>query len=160
MSTDRSELDRREFLKVSGAAAVAGAVVAGRELRGEAAPHAGYNTWPFAVAPIPMVRIGFVGVGLQGTGHVENLAHIPGCRVTAICDIDDARIKIATKIITDAGHPAPKVYNNGPRDFENLCAKEDLDLVYTATPWEWHVPVMLAAMKNGKHAATEVPAAM
>jgi predicted dehydrogenase len=32
--------------------------------------------------------------------------------------------------------------------------------VYTATPWEWHVPVMLAAMKNGKHAATEVPAAM
>jgi hypothetical protein len=29
-----------------------------------------------------------------------------------------------------------------------------------ATPWEWHVPVCLAAMKNGKHAATEVPAAM
>ena len=32
--------------------------------------------------------------------------------------------------------------------------------MFTATPWEWHVPVMLAAMKNGKHAATEVPAAM
>jgi predicted dehydrogenase len=32
--------------------------------------------------------------------------------------------------------------------------------VFTATPWEWHVPVLLAAMKNGKHAATEVPAAM
>ena len=32
--------------------------------------------------------------------------------------------------------------------------------MFTATPWEWHVPVMLAAMKAGKHAATEVPAAM
>ena len=48
----------------------------------------------------------------------------------------------------------------GPRDFERLCETADLDLVFTATPWEWHLPVMLAAMKAGKHAATEVPAAM
>jgi predicted dehydrogenase len=41
-----------------------------------------------------------------------------------------------------------------------MCAEEDLDLVFTATPWEWHVPVCVAAMKNGKHAATEVPAAI
>jgi predicted dehydrogenase len=156
-------IDRREFLKVSGAAAVAGAVAASaREANAATTPGAaeGYAKWPFAVAPIPMVRIGFVGVGLQGTSHVGNLVQIPGCRVTAICDIDPKRIEIASKVITDAGHPAPKVYSNGPRDFENLCEKEDLDLVYTATPWEWHVPVMLAAMKNGKHAATEVPATM
>ena len=31
--------------------------------------------------------------------------------------------------------------------------------MFNATPWEWHVPICLAAMKNGKHAATEVPAA-
>ena len=43
----------------------------------------------------------------------------------------------------------------------SACAQaEDLDLVYTATPWEWHVPVCLAAMRNGKHAATEIPAAI
>jgi predicted dehydrogenase len=34
------------------------------------------------------------------------------------------------------------------------------DLVYKATPWERHVPVCLAAMRTGKHAATEVPAAV
>lgn len=157
--TTRNELDRRDFLKISGAAAVAGAVATSAREAG-AAPQAGYARWPFAVAPIPLVRIGFVGVGLQGTSHVENLVQIPGCRVTAICDIDPARIAIASKVITDAGHPAPKVYDRGVRDFERLCETEDLDLVYTATPWEWHVPVMLAAMKNGKHAATEVPAAM
>ncbi len=37
--------------------------------------------------------------------------------------------------------------------------RDDIDIVYTATPWEWHVPVCLAALKAGKHAATEVPAA-
>ena len=41
-----------------------------------------------------------------------------------------------------------------------MCEVEELDLVYTATPWEWHVPVCLAAMRNGKHAATEIPAAI
>ena len=38
-------------------------------------------------------------------------------------------------------------------------AEADVDLVYTATPWRWHVPVCVAAMENGKHSATEVPAA-
>src|SRR4051812_27655875 len=118
MSTDRPDvgranLDRREFLKTTGAAAVTGAIVAGRGLGANAAPDQGYAKWPFSVAPMPMVRIGFVGVGLQGTSHVENLVQIPGCRVTAICDIDDARINIASKVIIGAGHPAPKVYNKG-----------------------------------------------
>lgn len=159
MTTENQDLNRRDFLKIGSAAAVAGAVAA-TSRPADAAPQQGYARWPFAVAPIPMVRIGFVGVGLQGTSHVRNLVQIPGCRVTAICDVDPERIRIASKVITDAGHPAPAVYDRGPRDFERLCETEDLDLVYTATPWEFHVPVMLAAMKNGKHAATEVPAAM
>jgi hypothetical protein len=121
MTTERKDLDRRDFLKVGGAAAVTGALAAGRELGAADAPQAGYKTFPFAVAPIPQVRIGYVGVGLQGTGHVENLAHIPGCRVTAICDIDPARIKVATKVLTDAGHPAPKVYDRGPRPGNGTC---------------------------------------
>jgi hypothetical protein len=52
-----------------------------------------------------------------------------------------------------------EVYNKGPRDFERLYGSEDLDLVH-GHPWEWHVPVLLAAMRNSKHGSTEVPAAM
>jgi predicted dehydrogenase len=40
-----------------------------------------------------------------------------------------------------------------------MCDRPDVDLVYNATPWEWHVPICVAAMRAGKHAATEVPAA-
>ena len=156
MSESTTSLDRREFLKLGGAAVVAGAVAArgGDDVSAQAA------TGFLAAPPIEMVRIGYVGVGLQGGSHVQNLLKIPGCRVTAVCDIRQERTDWATKAITEAGHPAPKSYTNGPRDFERLCAEADVDLVYTATPWEWHVPVMLAAMRNGKHAATEVPAAM
>lgn len=161
MTDERSErVDRRGFLKTSSALLAAGAVGV---RRGEAAPPSalprdagGLPTAP----PIEMVRIGFVGIGLQGAGHVRNFLRIPGCRITAVCDIRTERCDWATEQITAAGHPSPTVYCRGERDFERLCETEDLDLVFTATPWEWHLPVMLAAMRNGKHAATEVPAVM
>jgi hypothetical protein len=152
--------DRREFLKTGAVATAAAAAWVGPVIgEASAADQATYGL-DFSVAAIPLVRIGFVGVGLQGGSHVRNFLRIPGCQITAVCDIRSERTAWASKAITDAGHPAPSVYDRGPRDFERLCETEALDLVFTATPWEWHVPVMLAAMKNGKHAATEVPAAM
>ncbi|MBV9499106.1 MAG: Gfo/Idh/MocA family oxidoreductase, partial [Acidobacteriaceae bacterium] len=51
------------------------------------------------------------------------------------------------------------LYTKGDHAFEDLVARDDLNLVVIATPWQWHVPMAVAAMKNGKHAATEVPAA-
>lgn len=154
-----SDLNRREFLKLGSAATVASAIGA-TGVAHAARTQTGPATGVFAAPPIETVRIGFVGVGLQGGGHVRNLLGIPGCRITAVCDVRAERTDWAVSEITKAGQPAPAVYNHGPRDFERLCQEEDLDLVFTATPWEWHVPVMLAAMSNGKHAATEVPAAM
>jgi hypothetical protein len=115
---------------------------------------------PFSAPPLSEVRIGYVGVGGMGSAHVRNLLRIPGARVTAICDIVPERVALMQKWVVEAGQPEPRGYSRGPRDFERLCETEDLDLVYTATPWEWHVPVCVSAMKNGKHAATEVPAAM
>ena len=149
------EIKRRDFLKISSAAVAASAASIGQNAAAQ--PR---STGFFAAPPIETVRIGMVGIGLQGGGHVGNFLKIPGCRITAVCDIRQERIDWATREITAAGHPAPATFTRGPRDFERLCETADLDLVFTATPWEWHVPVMLAAMKNGKHAATEVPAAM
>jgi len=153
-------MDRRDFLKIGGAALAAGTVGARRSDAGEAQTAAAPGPAPFAAPPIETVRVAYVGVGGQGGGHVNNLLKIPGCRITAVCDIRPERTDWATKKITEAGQPAPAVYNKGPHDFERLCETEDVDLVYNATPWEFHVPIMLAAMKNGKHTATEVPAAM
>lgn len=148
-------MNRRDFLKTGGAAVVAG-TVGGRVEPGASAQGA----TAFAAPPISEVRIGYVGIGGQGSSHVNNLLKIPGCRITAVCDIRPERTTWATQAITKAGQRPPSVYTRGSRDFDRLCETEDLDLVYNATPWEWHVPIMLAAMKNGKHTATEVPAAM
>jgi predicted dehydrogenase len=110
--------------------------------------------------PRDTIRVGYVGVGGQGGGHVNNLLKIEGVELKAVCDIRPERTDWAAKEIQKAGQPKPAIYNKGPTDYLRLCEQEDLDLVYTATPWQLHVPVCVAAMKAGKHAVTEVPAAM
>ncbi len=91
---------------------------------------------------------------------MSNFLKIKGCRIVAVCDIIPWKVERAQKMAEDAGFDKPAGYSNGDYDFKNLCARNDIDLVFTATPWEWHVPVVLEAMNNGKHAATEVPAAV
>jgi predicted dehydrogenase len=160
MSDDLKNPSRRDFLK-TGAIAGIGTVLAGLDLAAPArAQGKGEGRSQFKAAPIDTVRVGFVGVGGMGSSHVQNYLNIDGVQIKAICDIVPEKVERAQKWVVAAGQPEPTGYSNGPTDFKRMCETEDLDLVMTATPWEWHVPVCVAAMKNGKHAATEVPAAM
>lgn len=114
---------------------------------------------PFAAPPMETVRIGFVGVGGMGQVHCRNLLNIEGVELRAIGDIVPEKADKVAGWVVAAGQPEPTLYTRGEWDFERMCQKEELDLVFNATPWRWHVPICLAAMRNDKHAATEVPAA-
>lgn len=154
---------RRDFLKHTAVTSV-GAALLGVGAAGCASadrrPAPAADAAPLFAAPkLERVRIGFVGVGGMGTNHVQQLLKIEGAEIRAVCDIVEAHAERAAALVEQAGQPKPSLFTRGERDFERLCAEANLDVVYTATPWEWHVPVCLAAMNNGKHAVTEVPAA-
>jgi hypothetical protein len=157
----RNTQTRREFLK-KGAALGIGAAITSVTSTGCKEETRQVSTKPGLpkVAPIETVRIGFVGVGNQGSSHVRNFLNIEGVEIKAICDIIPEKVERMQSWVTEASFPKPAGYSNREYDFVRMCETEALDLVFTATPWEWHVPVCLAAMKNGKHAATEVPAAV
>lgn len=146
---------RRDFVKTAAGAGIASAI----PLTTEHWPLATQDPLRFRAAPIPVVRIGFVGIGGQGSGHVENLLTLEGVEIAALCDIVPEKVAVWQRKIRELGRREPAAYTRGPRDFERMCAEADLDLVFNATPWEWHVPIGLAAMKHGKHAASEVPLA-
>ncbi len=151
---------RRDFLK-AGAIGGLGFALHHLSLAGSAAaaePEASVGLPK--VPPLDPVRLGVVGVGGQGTSHVRNLLKIEGVEIRAVCDIVESKVARAQEMVVKAGQPKPDGYSRGATDFRRLCQQEDIDLVVTATPWEWHVPVCLAAMTSGKHAATEVPAAV
>ena len=104
------------------------------------------------------VSIAIIGTGLRGRSVLSELLAIDGVRIAALCDVVPEKAERAVRMCTNAGKAAPPVYTNGDHAFEDVVKRDDIDFVYTATPWEWHVPVMLAAMAAGKHCGTECPA--
>jgi predicted dehydrogenase len=102
-------------------------------------------------------RIGMIGTGGRGTNLLENLLGADA-KVLALCDIVREKAEHAQSLVTKAGQPSPELYTDGEHAFEKLVARDDLDLVIIATPWQWHVEMAVAAMKHGKHTCTEVPA--
>jgi predicted dehydrogenase len=48
----------------------------------------------------------------------------------------------------------------GSEDWKKICEREDIDLIYICTHWDLHTPIAVYAMEQGKHVATEVPAAI
>ncbi len=125
---------------------------------GEPAPQ-GATMHGVAFERTPAVRIGIIGVGGRGSGLLANLLGCEGVTVTAVCDTDKGRAERAATRITRAGQPAPALYTSGEKDYENLCKRDDLHFVIVATPWDWHVPMAVAAMTSGKHVGVEVPVA-
>jgi predicted dehydrogenase len=83
-----------------------------------------------------------------------------GVEVPALCDIDQAKVERAQARVEKSGRGKPEGYSRGQEDFRRLLARSDLDAVLIATPWNWHTPMAVAAMRAGKYAAVEVPATL
>jgi predicted dehydrogenase len=142
--------NRRSFVKTGAAAGAAWAL-------GEACFAA--DAVEARPRPIEQVRIGLVGIGNRGSWLLTLLLDLEGVAIKAVCDIVPERVVKGQDMVAAAKQPRPTGYSRGETDFQRLCETEELDLVINATrPWKWHVPISVAAMTTGKHAATEVPA--
>ena len=108
--------------------------------------------------PIPVVRVGFIGLGMRGPGAVSRFMYIEGIEVKAICDLEPYNIERVQEILRKNDRPEAEAYT-GEEDWKKLCERDDIDLVYICTPWILHTPMAVYAMEQGKHAAIEVPAA-
>lgn len=111
------------------------------------------------VPKMEVVRVGFVGLGMRGPGAVERFTYIPGVQIVALCDYEQERAEKCQKFLQKASMPKAAVYS-GEKGYEQLCKRDDIDLVYVATDWLHHFPVAMCALENGKNVAIEVPSAM
>ena len=109
--------------------------------------------------PIDTVRVAVIGLGMRGSDVPKRFIHIPGTRITALCDMLEENVAASAKVVTDAGFPAPACYSGSEDAWKQACERDDVDLVYICTDWVHHTPMALYAMEHGKHTAIEVPAA-
>ena len=124
-------LNRREFLAVSTALAVAPTALAGEP----------------RVAANDRLVVGVIGTGDQGTNHLRYLMRNPSVEVRAVCDVYRPRLERAQDI------SKAKTY----RDYRELLTRTDLDCVWIATPDHWHARIGIDALEAGKDVYCEKP---
>jgi predicted dehydrogenase len=100
--------------------------------------------------PSTPVRVGVVGLGYWGPNLARNLAAIPGCQVTWLCDPDpQARARLAPSF--------PTTRLTG--ELDDLLADGELDAIVLATPVPTHADLAIAVAQAGKHCFVEKPLA-
>ncbi len=108
--------------------------------------------------PLPVVRIGMIGLGQRGVKTLERYADIPGTEIRALADLSEKAVENANQQLALSGRNVARTYA-GPDAWREICQQEDLDLIYICTDWQWHADMAVEAMNNGKHVAVEVPLA-
>ncbi len=110
--------------------------------------------------PLDKVRVAVIGCH-RGWTHAMDAARLEFVELVAICDVHRERAeKLAEHIVSKLGQPAPEIYAGAENSWEAIMERDDIDAVYIASPWEWHVPMAVRAMDRGKHAFLEVSAAV
>ena len=147
-------------------AARAAAIHAANTAPGDTAaepPRAGGATYlgAYAAPPLPLVRLAIIGLGRnRGMTQARLFAHIPHCRVVAVCDMHaDATGEMAEYLAAESGH-RPAEYHGSPVAYRDMLAAERPDAVFIYTPWETHAQVAIEVMEHGAHAFVEVPLAL
>lgn len=109
--------------------------------------------------PIPVVRIGFIGLGNRGILALERYMHLDGIEVKALCDLRKENIARAEAILEKFNCPKAVAYSEEGK-WRKMCECMDIDLIYICTDWLTHTDIAVYAMQQGCHVALEVPAAM
>jgi len=100
-----------------------------------------------------------LNVAIVGT-HSRALAHLSGLkanaattRVTHLCDVDSRNLEtFAQKTTAELGYTPATTKN-----FREVLAARDVDVVTIATPDHWHAPMAILALQAGKHVYVEKP---
>lgn len=136
-------MKRKDFIKNTGLAAAAFAVLPRQTLSAEPAD--------------AKVRIALIGTGLRGQNHLDLLLRRDDVELAAICDVSDVMLNTAREMIAKSGRKMPPVFTGDDLAWKKLLEVKKIDGIIVATPWEWHKPMIIGALEAGiRYIGTEV----
>jgi myo-inositol 2-dehydrogenase/D-chiro-inositol 1-dehydrogenase len=131
MTTRKTTINRRSFLKGTAAATAAFTIVPRHVLGG-----------PGQVAPSDTFGAALIGCGGRGNGTFGELSKGLNVKMLAKCDV---------KFLDTADNKT--IYT----DFRRVLERKDIDLIAIATPPHWHALISIAAAEAGKDVLCEKP---
>ena len=148
MMTNETKISRRNFV---------GTTVAG------AAAISVFPTFSMAsTGSNGMIRLGFIGTGIQSHGLLKSILKCPETVTMACCDVVSTKLdkfKGEAQVINDEKFKGEKHEVSGYGDYRELLSRKDIDAVVIATPDHWHAQIAVDAAKAGKDIYCEKPMA-
>jgi len=138
-----NEFPRRRFLQ-RGALAGGGLLAANTVLLEPLA--AGSQSVPAS----DRVRMGMIGVGMQGSGLLAASLGLAGVECAAAADLYDGRHTLAREITGNPSLPTTRRY-------QEILERKDIDCIVAAVPDHWHKRVVVDACNAGKDIYCEKP---
>jgi predicted dehydrogenase len=100
------------------------------------------------------VNVAVVGLGGRGRGHMNEWTKVPGARIAALCDVDQAALERGTAQVLKLTNEKPAGYADMRRLFED----KNVDAVSMPLPNHWHALATIWACQAGKDVYIEKPA--
>lgn len=116
------------------------------------------SAYQLRCAPIPLIRIGLVGLGQRGLQTLRRYGDVEGAQICALASLTAEEVERGNALLAESGRPRVRTFV-GEEAWREMCALHDLDVIYICTDWKSHARMAVEAMRCGKHAAVEVPAA-
>ncbi len=145
------QLSRRKFLKSAVSAAFATSII----------PASAWSQQNNNVLPGNRLTLGFIGVGIQGSGLLRGFLNDANFQVAAVCDVDENKLNRARnnveKFYADKQNNSTYTGCGATRDFREIINRADIDAIVIATPDHWHAIPSIMAMQAGKDVYCEKP---
>ena len=150
---------RRDFLRVTAAAAFGAPWVVPSSVIG-------------AAAPSNRINVGVIGTGNQGTPDMQTFMRFDDVQVKAICDVNTASSGYRDETQLLGREPALKIVNDyyagktrsgrfkgvdAYNDFRQILDRNDIDAVAIVTPDHWHGVMTILAAEAGKDIFCQKP---
>ncbi len=139
METPHFNINRRRFVKSASALTLLSTFGAyGMDLI--------YRTEPW--------KVGLIGTGWYGKMDLWRLIQVAPVDVRALCDVDRQLLEEAARELSNRQPSArPRLF----RDYRQMLAETELDIVLIATPDHWHALTAIEAIKAGCHVYLQKP---
>jgi predicted dehydrogenase len=110
-----------------------------------------------ADAPSNKITVGCIGTGRMGVIDIQEILGFGQTKIIALCDVDSKRLKHAQQLVEkhygSQNEKGCAIY----KDFRDLIARKDIDVVSITSIDHWHALQAIAAVKAGKDVFLQKP---